>query len=56
MSEQQHQQLMAEIKRQNEILARLCQVVESILIVMADDLDNDASNDSPTYLSGKPKQ
>lgn len=56
MSEQQHQQLIAELRRQNEILVRLCQVVESILIVMADDLDDGAPDDSPTYLSGKPRQ
>jgi len=56
MSDQQHQQVMAELRRQNEILMRLCQVVESILIVMADDLDDGAPDASPTYLSGRPKQ
>lgn len=46
------QKILETIEKQSEMLARLCQVQEAILILMADEQDPDAVPNS--YLSGKP--
>lgn len=44
--------LLAAIQQQNELLQRLIQIQESILILIADDHDPDV--EPATYLSGEP--
>jgi hypothetical protein len=54
MSDEQFGQLMAVLQRQNELIVKLCQIQESILILLAD--DREPEEESHTYLSGKPKR
>lgn len=46
------EQILAAIQQQNELLQRLVQVQESMLILMADDHDPD--EEPQTYMNGRP--
>lgn len=54
MSDQQLNQLLESLERQTNLLAKLCQIQEAILIMIAD--DREPEEQGQTYLSGKPKR
>lgn len=46
------EQILEAIQRQNELLQRLVQIQESMLILIADDADPDS--EPQTYMDGRP--
>lgn len=46
------EQILAAIQQQNELLQRLVQIQESMLILIADDADQDS--EPKTYMDGRP--